>query len=194
MIENFDWPLLRTNLLDFWRTWHISVTSWCREYVFTGVYAAARQRWLGLVATMLAIGLWHGLTLNFVAWGLYHGLGIVATQWWSNSVLRRQRFSGAAGLAVSAAGWFVTFNFVIIGFAWTKEPDLASSLAVLRLLLTGATPDHVRSAVALHAVVARHRADRDLVRGAGLGDLLRDHRRGRRLPVLADVRWDARPR
>ena len=73
-MENFDWPLLRTNLVDFWRTWHISVTSWCRQYVFTGVYAASPGSGaLGMVATMLAIGLWHGLTLNFVAWGLYHG-------------------------------------------------------------------------------------------------------------------------
>ena len=47
VMENFDWPLLRTNLVDFWRTWHISVTSWCREYVFTGVYAASPSAMAG---------------------------------------------------------------------------------------------------------------------------------------------------
>ena len=52
-------------------------------------------------------------------------------------MLRRRQFSGLASLALTAAGWFVTFNFVTIGFAWTKEPDLSSSLGVLRLLLTG---------------------------------------------------------
>ncbi len=137
VMENFDWPLLRTNPVDFWRTWHMSVTSWCREYVFTGVYALTRQRALGMVATMLAIGLWHGLTLNFVAWGLYHGVGIVVTQFWTSKVLRRRRFEGAANLLLTAAGWFLTFNFVMIGFAWTKEPTLAASLTVFRIFLTG---------------------------------------------------------
>lgn len=137
VMENFDFPFLRTNLVDFWRSWHMSVTSWCREYVFTGVYALTRERSLGMLATMLAIGLWHGLTLNFVAWGLYHGLGIVASQFWSGTVLRRRRFVGLPGLLVSLAGWFVTFNFVIVGFAWTKEQDLASALGVFRTFLRG---------------------------------------------------------
>ena len=137
VMENFDRPLLRTNVIEFWRTWHMSVTSWCREYVFTGVFALARQRWLGMVATMLAIGLWHGLTLNFVAWGLYHGLGIVVTQLWTQNVLRRRHLSGAATLMVGLAGWFVTFNFVMLGFAWTKEPTLAASFAVFRIFLMG---------------------------------------------------------
>jgi D-alanyl-lipoteichoic acid acyltransferase DltB (MBOAT superfamily) len=137
VMENFDWPLLRTNLVDFWRTWHISVTSWCREYVFTGVYAGTRQRWLAMLTTMLAIGLWHGLSLNFVAWGLYHGIGLVATQWWTATVLKRRRLEGPAGWLLAAAGWLITFNYVTVGFAWTKEPDLASSIHVLRLLLSG---------------------------------------------------------
>ena len=137
VMENFEWPLLRTNLVEFWRTWHMSVTSWCRDYVFTGVYAFTRQRAVGMVATMLAIGLWHGLTLNFVAWGLYHGVGIVATQLWTSTVLRRRRFDGAANLLLMAGGWFLTFNFVMIGFAWTKEPTLAASLTVFRIFLTG---------------------------------------------------------
>jgi alginate O-acetyltransferase complex protein AlgI len=138
VMENFDFPFVRTNLVDFWRSWHMSVTSWCREYIFAGVYALTRQRSLGMLATMLAIGLWHGVTLNFVAWGLYHGLGIVASQFWAAAVLRRRRLVGVASLLVSLGGWFVTFNFVIIGFAWTKEPDLASALEVFRTFLRGA--------------------------------------------------------
>jgi D-alanyl-lipoteichoic acid acyltransferase DltB (MBOAT superfamily) len=53
-------------------------------------------------------------------------------------VLRRRRLVGGASLLVSLGGWFVTFNFVIIGFAWTKEPDLASALEVFRTFLRGA--------------------------------------------------------
>jgi alginate O-acetyltransferase complex protein AlgI len=137
--ENFDWPLLRSNLTDFWRTWHMSVTSWCRQYVFTGVFALTRRRWLGMLATMLSVGVWHGTTLNFLAWGLYHGLGLVATQAWSAAVLKPRRLSPAMSALVTGAGWLITFNFVMIGFAWTKEPTLAASLTVFGRLLHGAT-------------------------------------------------------
>lgn len=137
VVENFDRPLLRTNLVDFWRSWHMSVTSWCREYVFTGVFALTRQRWLGLVATMLTVGVWHGLSLNFVAWGLYHGVGLVATQAWSTTVLQRRRYSGAGRWLLAAGGWLFTFHFVMLGFVWTKEPSLNASLAAFRVLLIG---------------------------------------------------------
>jgi D-alanyl-lipoteichoic acid acyltransferase DltB (MBOAT superfamily) len=137
VVENFDRPLLRTNLVDFWRSWHMSVTSWCREYVFTGVFALTRQRWLGLVATMLTVGVWHGLSLNFVAWGLYHGVGLVATQAWSTSVLQRRQYGGAGRLLLAAGGWLFTFHFVMLGFIWTKEPTLHASLAAFRVLLIG---------------------------------------------------------
>jgi D-alanyl-lipoteichoic acid acyltransferase DltB (MBOAT superfamily) len=137
VMENFDLPLLRTNLVDFWRNWHMSMTSWCREYVFTTVYALSRRRSLSTIATMLAIGLWHGLTLNFIAWGLYHGIGIVASQLWGAMVYRGHRLNGTASFLLGLAGWFVTFNYVIIGFAWTKERDIASVLRVFGILLRG---------------------------------------------------------
>ncbi|MGD9904326.1 MAG: MBOAT family O-acyltransferase [Vicinamibacterales bacterium] len=137
VMENFDRPLLRTNLAAFWRAWHVSVTGWCRDYVFSAVFATTRRRWAGLVATMLAVGVWHGLSLNFVAWGLYHGVGLVVSQAWTGRILGQRTRGGTAAAALAVGGWLVTFNFVMIGFAWTKEPDLASALAVFRIFLAG---------------------------------------------------------
>lgn len=140
VMENFDNPLLRTNIAAFWRSWHISLSSWCREYVFAGTYALSRQRWLGILATMLAIGLWHGISWNYLAWGFYHGCGILV--WQYSQKLQLFEHLGLAKLAPARhlLGWFLTFNFVMLGFALTKEPDLLASLDVFRTIFQGVLP------------------------------------------------------
>lgn len=137
IIENFDNPLIRTNIGAFWRCWHISLSSWCREYVFAGTYAVSRQRWLGVLMTMIAIGLWHGITWNFLAWGFYHGCGILI---WQQS--QKLRLSERLGFRPPEPvrllfSWILTFNFVMLGFALTKEPDLLSALEVYKIIFTG---------------------------------------------------------
>lgn len=77
--ENFNWPYLARNLQDFWQRWHISLSSWIRDYVYIPLggsrHGTARRLLNGLVAFGLC-GLWHGAAWNFVAWGLYHGVGL----------------------------------------------------------------------------------------------------------------------
>lgn len=140
VMENFDYPLLRTNIAAFWRSWHISLSSWCREYVFAGTYAVSRQRWLGILATMLAIGLWHGITWNYLAWGLYHGCGILAWQYSQKLKLFERLGLTQVAPVGHLLGWFLTFNFVMLGFALTKEPDLLASLDVFRIIFQGVLP------------------------------------------------------
>ena len=137
IIENFDNPLIRTNIGAFWRCWHISLSSWCREYVFAGTYALSRQRWLGVLMTMIAIGLWHGITWNFLAWGFYHGCGILI--WQQSQKLRLSERLGIRPPEVvrQSIGWILTFNFVMLSFALTKEPDLLSALEVYRIIFAG---------------------------------------------------------
>lgn len=77
--ENFNWPYLAGNLQDFWQRWHISLSSWIRDYVYIPLggnrRGPARQIANGLLAFGLC-GLWHGPAWNFVIWGLYHGVGL----------------------------------------------------------------------------------------------------------------------
>jgi alginate O-acetyltransferase complex protein AlgI len=77
--ENFNWPYLARNLQDFWQRWHISLSSWIRDYVYIPLggsrHGPARRVLNGLVAFGLC-GLWHGAAWNFVLWGLYHGVGL----------------------------------------------------------------------------------------------------------------------
>lgn len=137
IIENFSWPFLKPDIVAFWRSWHISLTKLCREYVFTSVHAATRQAWLGVFATMLAISLWHGLTLNYMAWGLYHATGLVIYRLWSNSPVATY-IRGVLPVSISyLLGWFLTFQFVILGFVWTKESSLTASLDACVILFAG---------------------------------------------------------
>jgi alginate O-acetyltransferase complex protein AlgI len=77
--ENFNWPYLARNLQDFWQRWHISLSSWIRDYVYIPLggnrHGIGRRVLNGLIAFALC-GLWHGPAWNFVVWGLYHGVGL----------------------------------------------------------------------------------------------------------------------
>ena len=135
VIENFNWPFLRTDITAFWRSWHISLSSWCREYVFTGVHAMTRNGPLAALATMLVIGLWHGATLNYLMWGAYHGLGIVAHQAWRRSRARAWVRGKLPAPVHALFGWFVTSQFVILSFVWTKDADFSDALSAYATLL-----------------------------------------------------------
>lgn len=78
--ENFDRPWRATNLVAFWTRWHITLSSWCRDYVFRPVTALTRRPASGVVLSMLAMGLWHGSSAYWLLWGLWQGLGLVLTR------------------------------------------------------------------------------------------------------------------
>jgi alginate O-acetyltransferase complex protein AlgI len=84
LMVNFRQPYLATHPSDFWRRWHISLSTWLRDYLYIplgGNRGSARRTYLNLVLTMLLGGLWHGAAWKYVAWGLYHGLLLVAFRW-----------------------------------------------------------------------------------------------------------------
>lgn len=74
--ENFNKPYLANNLLDFWQRWHMTLSSWCRDYVFMPVLAFSRQPFLAISIAMLAMGLWHQVSIYYILWGFYHAFGI----------------------------------------------------------------------------------------------------------------------
>lgn len=78
--ENFNAPWRARNLVEFWNRWHMTLTGFCRDYVFRPVSAATRSAYPGVLAAMLAMGLWHETSLYWLGWGLWQGLGITITQ------------------------------------------------------------------------------------------------------------------
>lgn len=79
--ENFNWPYAARNLQDFWQRWHISLSSWIRDYIYIPLggsrHGTVRRVFNGLFAFALC-GLWHGPAWHFVVWGIYHGVGLAA--------------------------------------------------------------------------------------------------------------------
>jgi alginate O-acetyltransferase complex protein AlgI len=140
--ENFSAPYLKANLARFWQSWHITLSSWARDYVFLPLARTLRLRadWLpaNLVAllchlsTMLVIGLWHGFSWTFVAWGLWHGVGLFIVKLWGD--WRRPRARRAAAGRSSwrtLPAWFITFNYVMLGWVFFSARDLPAAVTTL---------------------------------------------------------------
>jgi len=134
--ENFNYPFLARNIGDFWKRWHITLSSWCRDYVYMFALSAGRRPWLAVLSSMLILGIWHELSIRYLAWGIYHGAGIAVWQGFQKAKANMPGLSFPGGrLVTEGASYLLTINFVILGFAITKEPDLQSGLQVLSKIL-----------------------------------------------------------
>lgn len=140
--ENFNAPYLKTNLARFWQAWHITLSFWARDYVFLPLARTLRMRaeWLPANATalichlttMLVIGLWHGFAWTFVAWGVWHGVGLFIVKLWGDWRRPRARRGAASRSGWGALpAWFLTFNFVMLGWVFFQASDLSSALTIL---------------------------------------------------------------
>jgi alginate O-acetyltransferase complex protein AlgI len=87
--ENFNWPFLAANLTDFWRRWHMSLSTWLRDYLFFPLGGSRVSPWMvrrNLMITMILGGLWHGAAWHYVLWGTFHGIGLVISKDWYECV------------------------------------------------------------------------------------------------------------
>ncbi|MEO1091862.1 MAG: MBOAT family O-acyltransferase [Pseudomonadota bacterium] len=136
VIENFNNPFMKASVSGFWRSWHISLSSWIREYVFAGVLAITRRRWVGVIASMVTIGLWHQLTVNWLLWGLYHAMGLLVRNYWlAHFPADRYIRTVWHERIYNVICWFITFNFVILSFSIAKEGSPADALDTLGTIL-----------------------------------------------------------
>ncbi|MBI3160295.1 MAG: MBOAT family protein [Chloroflexi bacterium] len=141
--ENFNRPYLQPNLTAFWNTWHMTLTSWLRAYIFSPFTRALRaRRWpagpiilLSQLLTMLLVGLWHGITWNFIIWGLWHGLGLFVHNRWAGWAKDRPALPPRLA---ALGGGLLTFHFVALGWVWFALPTPQLAGRVLRVLLGGA--------------------------------------------------------
>jgi alginate O-acetyltransferase complex protein AlgI len=91
---NFDSPYKGHNLQDFWRRWHISLSTWLRDYLYIPLGGNRGSEWKtyrNLMLTMVLGGLWHGASWNFVFWGFLHGLGLAVTRWYQRAFKAMKR-------------------------------------------------------------------------------------------------------
>ena len=131
---NFRHPYTARSLTEFWRRWHITLSTWLRDYLYVPLGGNRRGRGrthLNLAVTMLLGGLWHGASWTFVAWGAWHGAGLVLDR--IRTELRGGRPERPAAWR-SFAGWSTTFLFVLVGWVLFRAPDFATAGLVLRKL------------------------------------------------------------
>ncbi len=135
---NFNAPYKSTSITDFWRRWHISLSTWLRTYLYISLggnrRGKVRQYW-NLFLTMLLGGLWHGASFNFVAWGAVQGLGLCAHKFFSQVVLHRSRHYESRGI-MRVLAIFVTFHFVTAGWILFRAADADVSISLLTQLFT----------------------------------------------------------
>jgi alginate O-acetyltransferase complex protein AlgI len=108
--ENFNYPYIARSLQDFWRRWHISLSTWFRDYLYFplgGSRCSTLRTYVNLMIVFFLCGLWHGASWNFVLWGLYHGLFLVLERLGVVSFLTRRRvvLCHLYALLVIMTGW-----------------------------------------------------------------------------------------
>jgi alginate O-acetyltransferase complex protein AlgI len=117
--ENFNWPYLATSIQEFWRRWHISLSSWIRDYVYIplgGNRAGVPRRAVNALIAMSLCGLWHGAAWNFALWGIFHGCGLIAATALSQVLPSTSDRKNAWRFGVVTIGWLMTIVFVHIGW------------------------------------------------------------------------------
>jgi alginate O-acetyltransferase complex protein AlgI len=133
--ENFDWPYFYTNITEFWRHWHISLSSWLMDYVYIplgGSRVSIPRIYMNLLVTMFISGLWHGAGLNFIIWGLLHGFMLAVHRWWRHrpGAVPSTRFS------LRAFSWLLTFTSVNLAWAFFCM-DVPTAFYFFKRLLVG---------------------------------------------------------
>lgn len=135
--ENFDRPYWSPNIAVFWRRWHISLSTWIRDYIFIPLGGSRRPPaivLLNLFVAMALAGLWHGAAWTFVIWGVWHGLGLTIQRLWSQNVVPRNALLRSHGRFVTALSIALTFVFVGLGWVLFAATSLSNASSVYRAM------------------------------------------------------------
>jgi D-alanyl-lipoteichoic acid acyltransferase DltB (MBOAT superfamily) len=143
LMQNFHYPYFAANIKSFWKKWHISLTTWFKDYVFLpmGGNRVSRQRLAINVTMVFALsGLWHGANYTFLIWGLYHAALYLGFVLW----LENAKFRLPVGIAA-----LITFLAILPGWVFFRSPSVASAFSYIKGMCD------FRSGSAFHAWDAR---------------------------------------
>ena len=127
--RNFNLPYFAVSPVDFWRRWHISLSSWLRDYLYISL-GGRDQRLRNVMITMLLGGLWHGAAWTFVAWGFFHGIIITATHWLGN-LKAFAGFASSGSKLLAVLKWAITFYLVLIGWVLFRAHSIDSAFDII---------------------------------------------------------------
>jgi alginate O-acetyltransferase complex protein AlgI len=148
LMKNFDRPYTARSISEFWRRWHISLSTWFRDYLYIplGGNRVARPRWLAnLFITFLVSGLWHGARWTFVVWGALHGAYLIVALLTTDVRAHMRAALGAERHPTLTAAWQTTATFALVAVAWVffRATSIGDAWYVLSHLGTG-LPEQLR--------------------------------------------------
>lgn len=129
--DNFNYPYLSSSISEFWRRWHISLSSWLRDYLYIplgGNKKGEVRTYVHLMIVMFLGGLWHGAAWSFAVWGLWHGIGLVIERPLSNTWV----FASQHRL-LKVFRIFVVFNFVTVGWLFFKLQNFSEAWTYINM-------------------------------------------------------------
>lgn len=129
-LENFDHPYIAASITEFWRRWHISLSTWFRDYIYIplGGNRVGKGRWmLNILIVWGLTGFWHGAQWNFLLWGLYYAVLLLAEKLWLHKLLDR---------LPKFVGWIYAMFFVTVGWVLFNLTDFTQLLAALGQMFT----------------------------------------------------------
>jgi len=135
-MKNFDAPYRADSITDFWRRWHISLSTFLRDYLYVplgGNRGSNARTYANLAIVMLLGGLWHGANWTFIAWGAWHGALLIAERW-AGKKPAYQRLPHGARIVM-------TFVLVLGSWVWFRAESLPAALTYFRAMLGGGSPD-----------------------------------------------------
>ena len=130
--ENFNYPYFSDSVANFWRNWHISLSTWLRDYLYIplgGSRVKTVNIYRNLMITMTLGGLWHGAGWNFVIWGVMHGLALVTHRLFTN-ILKQNHLEKLR--AWSLIGPLMTFYFICITWIFFRASDFSTAMTVVK--------------------------------------------------------------
>lgn len=140
MMENFRMPYLASSVTDFWRRWHISLSSWFRDYVYIplgGNRGSVARTYLNTLTVFGLSGLWHGADWKFVVWGLLHGVYLIVEQIYRTYFAKRQSVGRPApqlqvkGISIAWASQLITFTLVSFAWIFFRAKSLSDAVEVI---------------------------------------------------------------
>jgi alginate O-acetyltransferase complex protein AlgI len=131
---NFNSPYKAKNIIEFWRTWHMTLSRFLRDYLYIplgGNRHGSRKRYQNLLITMVLGGLWHGASWNFILWGTLHGIYLTINHGWNNFLNYLGYKKTTRSIMYTCLGWGVTFFSVVIAWVFFRATDIPTAMNIL---------------------------------------------------------------
>jgi D-alanyl-lipoteichoic acid acyltransferase DltB (MBOAT superfamily) len=147
---NFLSPYRASSITDFWRRWHISLSTWLRDYLYIplgGNQKGKTRQYINLMITMLLGGLWHGASWNFVFWGGLHGIALAFDKLLGKLKIMQSKLMQAIGVVA-------TFHFVCFCWIFFRSPDFSTSWLIINRIFTAFNAAILHQWVPKYPVVA----------------------------------------